>query len=168
MREVTRYFFDTEFMEDGVTIKPLSLGIVAEDGRELYATLIDVDHGNANSFVREHVIPNLAPHDSIRTTRPKLAKLLQVFVEHGQYRPEFWTYYGAYDWIVMCQLFGTMMQLPRSWPMFSMDVKQLAVSMGDPKLPKQTNVEHNALDDAKWTRDSYLWLMDGEVRSGRS
>lgn len=32
-----RYFFDTEFYEDGKTIDLVSIGIVAEDGRELYA-----------------------------------------------------------------------------------------------------------------------------------
>ena len=31
-----RYFLDTEFIEDGKTIDLLSIGIVAEDGRELY------------------------------------------------------------------------------------------------------------------------------------
>lgn len=32
-----KYFFDTEFHEDGRTIDLISIGIVAEDGREYYA-----------------------------------------------------------------------------------------------------------------------------------
>ena len=32
-----RYFYDTEFLEDGETIDLISIGIVAEDGREYYA-----------------------------------------------------------------------------------------------------------------------------------
>ena len=32
----TKYFLDTEFIEDGKTIDLISLGIVCEDGRELY------------------------------------------------------------------------------------------------------------------------------------
>jgi len=31
-----KYFIDTEFYEDGKTIDLISLGVVAEDGRELY------------------------------------------------------------------------------------------------------------------------------------
>lgn len=36
-----RYFFDTEFHEDGQTIDLISIGIVAEDGREFYAVSRD-------------------------------------------------------------------------------------------------------------------------------
>jgi len=32
-----RYWYDTEFIEDGSTIDLISIGIVAEDGREYYA-----------------------------------------------------------------------------------------------------------------------------------
>lgn len=31
-----KYFIDTEFVDDGHTIDLISIGIVAEDGRELY------------------------------------------------------------------------------------------------------------------------------------
>lgn len=37
--------------------------------------------------------------------------------------PEFYTYYGAYDWVVFCWLFGKMIDLPRGFPMFSKDLK---------------------------------------------
>src|SRR4051794_9731980 len=33
----TRYFYDTEFIEDGSTIDLISIGLVADDGREYYA-----------------------------------------------------------------------------------------------------------------------------------
>lgn len=32
-----RYFYDTEFIEDGHTIDLISIGVVAEDGRSYYA-----------------------------------------------------------------------------------------------------------------------------------
>ena len=32
-----KYFYDTEFLEDGHTFDLISIGIVAEDGREYYA-----------------------------------------------------------------------------------------------------------------------------------
>jgi hypothetical protein len=70
-----------------------------------------------------------------------------------------WAYYGDYDWVVLCQLFGTMMDLPEGWPMFAMDVKQLCVSLGDPRLPEQTSAEHHALSDARWTREAWDFLV---------
>jgi hypothetical protein len=43
--------------------------------------------------------------------------------------------------------------------MFALDVKQLAVSLGNPKLPEQTSTEHNALEDARWTWTAWLSLQ---------
>lgn len=42
--------------------------------------------------------------------------------------------------------------------MFCMDVKQMAVMKGDPKLPDQEDAEHNALNDARWCRETWLFL----------
>jgi hypothetical protein len=38
--------------------------------------------------------------------------------------PEFYAYYADYDWVVFCQLFGTMMDLPKGFPMYCIDLKQ--------------------------------------------
>lgn len=151
----TRYWFDTEFMEDGTVIELLSIGMVCEDGREYYAASYEADHSHANDWVRENVLPHLGVRF---VPRRFIAEQLVKFTKGAQHPPEFWAYYGDYDWVALCQLFGTMMDLPESWPMFAMDVKQLCVSKGNPKLPEQTSTEHNALDDARWTRDAHLWL----------
>ena len=170
MSERTKYWFDTEFMEDGERIELLSIGVVCEDGREFYAESLDADLSHANEWVVENVIPHLWSRKADKRkanlwsrdggtggllSRAAIAGDLQKFINHGAARPEFWAYYGDYDWVVLCQLYGTMMDLPKSWPMFAMDVKQLCVSQGNPTLPEQTSTEHNALDDAKWTRDAY-------------
>lgn len=159
MSDRTRYWFDTEFMEDGERIELLSIGVVCDDGREYYAESADADFSHANEWVRENVLPHL---DSLTHERPRtqIAADLVDFVADGKHKPEFWAYYGDYDWVVLCQLYGTMMDLPKGWPMFAMDVKQLCVSVGDPRLPEQTSTEHNALYDARWTRDAWLWLRD--------
>lgn len=39
--------------------------------------------------------------------------------------PEFYGYYGSYDWVVFCWVFGTMMQLPNDFPMYIKDLKQM-------------------------------------------
>ena len=74
--------------------------------------------------------------------------------------PEFWGYYADYDWVVFCQIFGAMIDLPKGWPMYCRDLKQLADEKGNPKLPALANtIEHHALYDARETKMRYEWLM---------
>ncbi|MEM9213994.1 MAG: 3'-5' exoribonuclease [Cyanobacteria bacterium P01_F01_bin.150] len=51
-----RYFLDTEFIEDGKTIDLISIGIVCEDGRELYLCNNDCKFWLANEWVWENVL----------------------------------------------------------------------------------------------------------------
>ena len=57
---VARYFYDCEFIEDGRTIELISIGVVAEDGREFYAVSTEFDPGRANPWVRRHVLGQAA------------------------------------------------------------------------------------------------------------
>src|ERR1039458_8509705 len=111
-----RYWFDTEFIEDGETIELLSIGVVCEDGREFYAVNMDARLERANEWVEANVFPSLreATDDEIKPVG-MIADALRQFVTG---KPEFWAYYGDYDWVVLCQMFGTMMDLPDGWPMF--------------------------------------------------
>mgnify|MGYP007132577418 CR=1 FL=1 len=43
-----RYFLDTEFQEDGETIRLISLALVADDGREFYAQAAEYDPAGAS------------------------------------------------------------------------------------------------------------------------
>jgi len=148
-----RFWFDTEFIEDGRTIDLLSIGIVAEDGREFYCEF-DVDHRRASPWVRENVIAHLQGEPVYR--RSMAANLISNFCGD---RPEFWAYYADYDWVAVCQLFGTMMDLPKGWPMYCRDVKQLCDMLGNPKLPDQPGTAHHALSDARWTRQAWEFLQ---------
>jgi hypothetical protein len=60
-----RYFYDTEFIEDGSTIDLISIGVVAEDGREYYAVSSEFNPERAGSWVRTHVLPKLPPPASL-------------------------------------------------------------------------------------------------------
>jgi hypothetical protein len=71
------------------------------------------------------------------------------------YKPEFYAYYADYDWVVFCQLFGRMMNLPKGFPMYCKDLKQMMDDCGLDKEWKRINCpdpigEHNALVDARW------------------
>lgn len=152
-----KFFFDTEFIEDGKTIDLISIGIVAEDGREFYALNADCDWSKASDWVKENVLAHLPQDNSFLRSdgwmrRDWIPSAILEFV--GTDKPEFWAYYADYDWVVLCQLFGRMIDLPKGWPMFCMDLKQLCVSVGNPQLHKQDG-EHHALNDARWVRDQY-------------
>ena len=55
-----RYFIDTEFIDNGQTIDLISIGIVCEDGRELYLQSADFDSSRASQWVHENVIERLS------------------------------------------------------------------------------------------------------------
>lgn len=87
------------------------------------------------------------------------------YLKEYQEKPEFWAYYADYDWVVFCQLFGTMMDLPKGFPFYCKDIKQLCDNLGNPKLPEQGKGEHNALEDARWNKKAYEYLIDVEKYS---
>lgn len=198
MSKITRYFIDTEFIEDGRTIDLISIGIVAEDGREYYAINRDCDFRKAGDWVLKNVLnpiglgrggfycinpsdPSCSPlereailnsrtrnqikEDILRFLAPNSigdeTKIATMSVEDEYRNIEFWAYYADYDWVVFCQLFGTMMDLPKGFPMYCRDIKQLCDSVGNPKLPDQGKGEHNALADARWNMTAWRFLNDG-------
>lgn len=157
MTGIKRYFFDTEFDEDGRTIDLISIGVVCEDGREFYAVSSEFDPAKCNDWVKEHVLPLLPPTDDVMwMTRMEIKEALLDFI--GQDKPEFWAYYADYDWVALCQLFGRMLDLPKGWPMYCRDIKQMAADRGHPILPPQVGAEHNALQDARWNQQAYIYL----------
>lgn len=161
-----RYFIDTEFLEQGANfpIHLLSIGIVAEDDRTYYAVNAECPLELANSFVRKRVIPaihnELILHPELAKPRSVLRDEVLAFIDQGAGSPEFVVYYGSYDWVVLCQLFGDMANLPKGWPMAPFDIKQWKDMLGVPRLPSQGKGEHHALADAHWTRRSYDYLSE--------
>ena len=85
--------------------------------------------------------------------------------------PKFYAYYADYDWVAFCWLFGKMINLPKGFPMYCIDLKQEfdnEVYLGQvkelyldlknhSKYPKQEN-EHNALSDARWNKKLHEFL----------
>jgi hypothetical protein len=156
-----RIYFDTEFIEDGRTIDLISIGAIREDGRAYYAENLDCDMSKASGWVKANVFPSLRKGADL-IPRLTIAREFQEFV--GE-KPEFWGYYADYDWVVLCQLFGTMVDLPKGWPMYCRDIKQLCDSLGNPKLPVEGKDEHHALADARWNRSAYEFLMGRQFLS---
>lgn len=144
-----RYFYDTEFIEDGSTIELVSIGIVAEDGREYYAVSTDFDASSANSWVRDNVLTKLprADHPAWKS-REKIRDEVFAFLT-ARTQPELWAWVGAYDHVVLAQLWGDMSGLPKELPRYTRELKQYWIMAGRPRLPKVPDGNHDALVDAR-------------------
>jgi len=83
---------------------------------------------------------------------------------------EFYGYYADYDWVVFCWLFGRMIDLPKGYPMYCKDLKQMMDNKGLGSEWKEKNCpdpigEHNALIDARWNLKLFNSMEDNETES---
>ncbi len=145
-----RIFYDCEFIEDGTTIDLVSIGAVAEDGREFYAVSTEFDASRAGLWVRANVLPKLpSPADPAWRSREQLRADLLAFVTEGPGEVELWAWIAAYDHVALCQLWGAMPALPRPLPRFTRELRQRWEDAGRPPLPSPTPDAHDALADAR-------------------
>jgi hypothetical protein len=146
-----RYFYDSEFVEDGVTIDLISIGVVAEDGREYYAVSTEFDPERAGPWVRRNVLPKLPPRSSdLWRSRGRIRDDLQKFlIPRPGVRPELWAWISAYDHVALCQLWGSMVDLPAGIPRFTNELRQHWAAHGCPELPAPPPNAHDALADAR-------------------
>ena len=128
-----KYWMDTEFIERPYTIDLISIGLVAEDGREFYAESSEVDWTKASHWTLETVRPQLA---GTGMPREYIGYGIREFIDADKH-PVFWGYFPAYDWVAFCWLFGGMNDLPFAFPQLCLDIKQWAIELGDPELPHQ-------------------------------
>lgn len=131
--------------------------------------------GKTNKQIAEEVIEFCNP------TKENEINVDDIVKGNIKNNKEFYAYYADYDWVVFCQLFGKMIDLPNGFPMYCIDLKQeldnyISKTWKDvkmstwghegisldkfkqhPNYPKQTN-KHNALADAKWNYELYKFL----------
>lgn len=174
------YFYDTEFHEDGRTIDFISIGVVAEDGREFYAVSNEFDTRRVakNDWLMENVMTSIEHQafvvadrdgfpvvrdlyvtDPAAMSREQIALKLRLFLAEDR-NPVLWAWYGAYDHVCLAQLFGRMIDLPEQIPMFTNDIRTLVKLAGNVRLPEQPPGVHNALQDARHNVVRYNFLMD--------
>ncbi|MFZ2509569.1 MAG: polyadenylate-specific 3'-exoribonuclease AS [Gordonia sp. (in: high G+C Gram-positive bacteria)] len=145
-----RYFCDCEFIEDGITIELVSIGVVSEDGREFYAVSTEFDPNRAGPWVRANVLDKLpSPSDKVWKGRRQIRDELLEFLTSGPGEVELWAWVGAYDHVVLCQLWGSMVDLPAALPRFTRELRQHWEAAGSPPLPATQKDAHSALVDAR-------------------
>jgi len=190
------YYYDCEFLEGtqdkmimGMkigktkpTIDLISIGIVAEDGREYYAISKDFNlkeawnrydlkvnknypSGPEHSkvyWIRENVLKPIfyewknkdINFHEINFTYKDFKRLLKkygksnkqiaeeiigfVYPEHEA--PKFYGYNSAYDHVALCWLFGKMIDLPKGFPMYTIDLQQMKDDINRNLLPMLVDV----------------------------
>jgi hypothetical protein len=161
-----RYFFDTEFYEHAraghSSIELISIGMISEDGRELYLenATFDWDQPMTDEWLRENVRPHLRGPAADAWKQPhEIAEILREFVVEDEV--EFWAYASSYDWVTLMSVFGRLLDRPRGWPIFCRDLKQTIAERGIDKreLPLQDGLEHFALADARWNLAVWKHLL---------
>jgi hypothetical protein len=150
---ILKLYYDCEFVEDGETIDLVSIGMVAEDGREYYAVSSEFDQREfcKNPWLMENVRPGLPMlHPDMRVRYPKIlvdrshpaVKARRLIADQvrdfilATPEPSLWAWYAAYDHVALCQLWGRMIDLPKGVPMWTNDLKQECVRLGDPEVPR--------------------------------
>ncbi|MEH1808435.1 3'-5' exoribonuclease domain-containing protein [Nostoc sp.] len=114
----TKYFIDTEFIDDGRTIDLISIGIVCQDGHEYYAISTEFDPNRASQWVRDNVLAKLPPrHVNPVYESPRIREESRAWKSRSQIRqeilkfitepPELWGYYSAYDFVAFSQLMSS-------------------------------------------------------------
>jgi hypothetical protein len=97
------------------------------------------------------VLPKLPPPASqLWRPRARIRSDLEGFFDIDGAEPiELWAWVGAYDHVVLCQLWGPMTDLPPAMPRFTRELRQLWEDRGRPRLPRRSPDVHDALVDAR-------------------
>lgn len=166
-----RYFYDTEFIEDSKTVDLISIGIVAEDGRELYLENSQAEWLKADDWVKANVLPHLQSYRQTEegftqsgcdaVSKETMRQAVAAFI--GCSKPEFWGYYSAYDHVALCQLFGKMIDLPEGWPYYTRDLRQWLDEKGLSHIKQPDDAPHNALEDARWVAQTFKKYADNAL-----
>ncbi len=100
--------------------------------------------------MRRNVLDKLPPPSSSSwRSRARIRDEVLEFLTDGPGRVELWAWYAAYDHVALCQLYGSMPDLPRALPRFTRDLRQLWDEVGRPSLPSEPADQHDALADAR-------------------
>jgi hypothetical protein len=167
MAGTTKYFLDTEFIHrEENQLDLISLALVCEDGREYYAVnawILSIwpEIYSIDPWVADNVFPHLehySDHPEVYACTGEIAQHLVDFTVDTN--PEFWAYYGSFDWVLLTGLYGKMVNMPEHWPWYFYDLKVWADWVGVKDLPQQGEDEHHALYDARWDKQTYDYLYN--------
>ncbi|WP_406205389.1 3'-5' exoribonuclease [Kitasatospora sp. NBC_01560] len=158
-----RVFYSAQYLDYSDRLVLISIGLVREDGRTYYAVNrgLSARHVLADPSLRAAAWPYLPTRDDTLLDRshPDVKMRSRIAAEVDAFLAavpdlELWSWRGAYAHVLLCQLFGTELDLPDAVPDWTNDLRQEAHRLGvDPdELPSQQTRRHHALDNAQHHR----------------
>jgi hypothetical protein len=184
----TKIFLDAEFTGLHKLTTLISIGLVAEDGKEFYAEFTDFDKHQVDPFIAQHVLPKriLEDYNFERDYDPNADTVLvkgDIDVVHNtmldwlkKYEKEgiqMWGDLLAYDWILFISVFGSGHQLPKfidyipmdlctALPLFGVDqdIDRDVFAYGEELAAERKKNKHNSLYDAQTQMAVYKKLME--------
>lgn len=156
-----KIFFDTEFTGLHKNTTLISIGMIDEEGRELYCELNDYDKSQCDEWIHHNVIANLHNTNPINTVQ--LKKAIEGFLEPYSY-VEMWSDCLSYDWVLFCDIWGHAFNIPKNIYYIPFDICTVFKMKGiDPDINRENfaglNLDHpqkhNALWDAKAIKTCY-------------
>lgn len=170
-------FFDFEFhhkyVDGGVSITPLSIGLVSERKEstlylELTADLAAV--GKDDPWLVDHVIPHLRAPGVKVVGHSEAAQAISSWARRITVAPTFWAYRAAQDWVCMMALYGGYTSLPKFFDKSCRDIAEISDRSGIAPMTEIGGpvVAHNALSDAQWARGVYKYFLNEGIIRGAS
>lgn len=163
-----RVYFDTEFTGLHQATTLISIGMVAEDGREFYGICDDYDKKQVDNWIQQNVINHILLPNPIECqycegtnagVRDSVAQFLKPYDT-----VEMWSDCLSYDWMLFCQMFGGAFGIPKNVYYIPFDICTLFKVRGiDPDINREAFAgidgnKHNALHDARVIKACYKKL----------
>jgi hypothetical protein len=136
-------------------------------GKDIYFHEIDFTYQEFKKLLNEYGKTNKQIAEEVKNFCGDIDSRLRSFRRGDSFEPEFYAYYGSYDWVAFCWLFGKMIDLPKGFPYLTYDIQQLIVENNIDKkqllkeVPQINN--HNALQDALWNKNAFNWI-ENEIK----
>jgi hypothetical protein len=176
----TKIFFDTEFTGLHQNTTLISIGLVSECGKTLYAECNDFSLEQADGWLRDNVVSKLAYYGDhiteadgalgMRGSTKQVAQKLSEWLSQFD-AVEMWSDCLSYDWVLFCQLFGHAFNVPKNVYYIPFDICTLMKQKGiDPDIDREAFAglqdseghKHNALWDAKVIKTCYEKIVGGK------
>jgi len=180
--------FDLEFTGLHKLSTPISIGLVAEDGKEFYAEFTDYDEMQLNDWLVENVMNHLVlgDYDFVKDYKPEeklvlvkgdteiIAQTLSAWLDnYKEDGIEMWGDCLAWDWVLFVSIFGNAFDIPKHIFYLPMDLSTaLKLCRQDPDLdrllfvyekkeliPKSDIGSHNSLYDARIQMEVYKKIL---------
>jgi hypothetical protein len=116
--------------------------------------------GKSNAQIKSEIVEFICPMATASDYAGvgSLDEGLANYLRHNP--PEFYGYFADYDWVLFCSPFGRMVDLPKGFPYYCRDLKQMMTDNGLDNEWKGIHCpegidEHHAGKDADWNFNLY-------------